>query len=65
MGIRGWRKLCKERMEWKRITEWVVTSVKEEEKERILLPLFDYENATVYTIERYSQIEELQQIREK
>jgi hypothetical protein len=21
MGIRGWRKLCKERMEWKRITE--------------------------------------------
>jgi len=21
MGIRGWRKLCKERTEWKRITE--------------------------------------------
>jgi hypothetical protein len=21
MGIRGWRKLCKERAEWKRITE--------------------------------------------
>ena len=21
MGIRGWRMLCKERMEWKRITE--------------------------------------------
>ena len=21
MGIRGWRKLCKERKEWKRITE--------------------------------------------
>jgi hypothetical protein len=21
MGIRGWRKLCKERMEWKRIIE--------------------------------------------
>jgi hypothetical protein len=21
MGIRGWRKLCKERVEWKRITE--------------------------------------------
>jgi hypothetical protein len=25
MGIRGWRKLCKERAEWKRITEKVKT----------------------------------------
>jgi hypothetical protein len=25
MGIRGWRKLCKEREEWKRITEKVKT----------------------------------------
>ena len=39
MGIRGWRKLCKERAEWKKITEkaktpqWVVTPVKEEEEE--------------------------------
>jgi len=38
MGIRGWGKLCKERAEWKRITEraknrqWVVTAVKEEEE---------------------------------
>jgi hypothetical protein len=37
MGIRGWRNLCKERAEWKRITEnakkqWVVTPVKEEEE---------------------------------
>jgi hypothetical protein len=33
MGIRRWRKQCKERAEWKRITEWVVMSVKEEEEE--------------------------------
>ena len=26
MGIRGWRKLCKERMEWKRITEKAKTN---------------------------------------
>jgi hypothetical protein len=38
IGIRGWRKLCKERAEWNRITEkaknpqWVVTPVKEEEE---------------------------------
>ena len=38
MGIRVWRKLCKERTEWKRITEkaktqqWVVTPVKEERR---------------------------------
>jgi hypothetical protein len=38
MGIRGWRKLCKERAEWKRITEkaknpqWVVTPEEEEEE---------------------------------
>ena len=25
MGIRGWRKLCKERTEWKKITEKVKT----------------------------------------
>jgi hypothetical protein len=36
MEIRGWRKLCKERVEWKKITEkaktqWVVTPVEEEE----------------------------------
>jgi hypothetical protein len=35
MGIRGWRKLCKEREDWKRITEkaktqWVVTPVEED-----------------------------------
>jgi len=39
MGIRRWRKSCKERAEWKKITEkaktpqWVVTPVKEEEEE--------------------------------
>jgi hypothetical protein len=27
MGIRGWRKLCKERTEWNRITEKAKTSV--------------------------------------
>jgi len=35
MGKRGWRKLCKERAEWKKITEnpqWVVMPVKEEEE---------------------------------
>jgi hypothetical protein len=38
MGIRGWKKVCKERAEWKKITEkaknpqWVVTPVKEEEE---------------------------------
>jgi hypothetical protein len=37
MGIRGWRKLCKESVEWKKIAEkaknpqWVVMPVKEEE----------------------------------
>jgi hypothetical protein len=44
MGIRGWKKLCKEREEWKRITEkaknlqWIVTPV-EEEEEVILLAM--------------------------
>jgi hypothetical protein len=38
MGIRQWRKPCKERAEWKRITEkaktqWVVLPVEEEEEE--------------------------------
>ena len=27
MGIRGWRKLCKERAEWKRITEKAKSTV--------------------------------------
>ena len=40
VGIRGWRKLSKERTEWKRITEkaknpqWVVTPVEEEEEKK-------------------------------
>jgi len=31
MGIKGWRKLCKERAEWKKITEKAKTHTKEEE----------------------------------
>ena len=44
MGIRRWRKQCKERTEWKRITEkaetqWVVMPVNEEE----LRPISNFE----------------------
>ena len=40
MGIRRRRKLCKEREEWKKITEkWVVTPVKEEEDDNHTLPV--------------------------
>ena len=40
MELRPWRKQCKERAEWKRITEkaqWVVMPVKEEECNILLL----------------------------
>jgi hypothetical protein len=41
MGIRRWRTQCKERAEWKKITEWVVTSVKEDE---------EYESTTLVSL---------------
>ena len=43
MEVRQWRKQCEERAEWKKITEkaknpqWVVTPVKEEEEEQLVL----------------------------
>jgi len=52
MGIRGWRKLCKERAEWKKITErakthsGLLTPVKEEEEYQLMKLTKMFSNVT-------------------